>query len=124
MPAHPYAKVGREIEHRAIAARVLGRPLPRGAEVHHFDEDKLNNAPSNLVICPSKAYHRLLHVRQRALRECGNANYKKCRFCKSYDDPSNMVAWGGNSHCHKTCSYAYYRSAYKRKRSCQPHAST
>lgn len=76
--------------HRLIAEKLLGKPLPASAEVHHVDGNGLNNEHSNLVICPDKAYHRLLHVRTAALKACGNANYRKCAICKQYDDPENM----------------------------------
>jgi hypothetical protein len=60
--------------HQHIAESALGRPLPHGVEVHHVDGDPSNNAPSNLVICQDRSYHRLLHRRARALRELGDAN--------------------------------------------------
>lgn len=36
-------------EHILIAERALGKPLPRGTEVHHVDESKANNARTNLT---------------------------------------------------------------------------
>lgn len=77
--------------HIGVAEKALGRKLPLGAVVHHVDENTLNNANENLVICPSKAYHNLLHQRMRALGACGNANWRKCPYCKQYGDPANMV---------------------------------
>jgi hypothetical protein len=41
-------------EHRLLATRALGRPLPRKAHVHHHDGDGRNNK-GNLVICPDMA---------------------------------------------------------------------
>ena len=61
---------GRRLEHRAVAERVLGKPLPPGAEIHHVNESKLDNRPENLVICQDHAYHALLHSRLAALRAC------------------------------------------------------
>ena len=95
-------------EHSLIAERALGKPLPRGAVVHHVDENPRNNAPSNLIICPDQAYHMLMHRRGRALRECGNANWLRCQFCKTYDAPE-AITWNaasGSGH-HKTCRAAY-----------------
>lgn len=83
---------GRRIQDQVrVAERVLGRRLPKGAVVHHADENPLNNEPSNLVICPSTAYHALLHTRLRALHACGNPNFRKCWLCKKYDDTDNMA---------------------------------
>ncbi len=59
---------GRRVyEHVLVAERALGRLLPKGARVHHVNENKSDNRPENLVICPDEAYHRLLHVRMKAL---------------------------------------------------------
>jgi hypothetical protein len=99
-------------EHQLIAERALGKPLPKGAQVHHWDENKSNNSPENLVVCPSDAYHKLLHQRQRALNACGNANYRKCQFCKKWSDPETMkldVVHGTFYHfeCRQTYNFEY-----------------
>lgn len=103
------------MEHVLIAERAMGKPLPAKAEVHHVDESKGNNVPSNLVICQDHAYHRLLHVRMRALDACGNANWRKCTFCKRYDDPAAMTAnrW---SFYHAACHATYQCTRYQRER--------
>lgn len=83
---------GRKVrEHVLVAERALGRALPQGAVVHHVDENKSNNTPSNLVVCEDRAYHNLLHARIRALRETGHANHRPCRYCKRYDSPANLT---------------------------------
>lgn len=79
-----------KFEHVVIAERALRKPMPQGAVVHHVDLNPSNNDPANLVICPSQAYHLLLHQRQRAMDACGNPNWRKCGFCKRYDDPVNL----------------------------------
>jgi len=75
--------------HILLAEQALGRPLPPDVLVHHFDEDRSNNTPSNLLIC-TRGYHQLLHARMRALAACGNPDWRKCVVCKQYDDLVNM----------------------------------
>lgn len=98
----------KQLEHRVIAERVIGRPLPHGAEIHHIDENPGNNAPTNLVICPDAAYHKLLHQRQRAFDACGNYGWRKCQFCKRYDAPENMWTSRKKAH-HRECDAARAR---------------
>lgn len=95
----------KQLEHVRIATVALGKPLPKGAEVHHVNEDKSDNRRGNLVICPEKAYHKLLHVRMAALAACGNASYRKCPFCKQYSAPESMT--------HNPSSRYYYHPACK-----------
>lgn len=74
-------------EHVLIAEAALGRRLPRGAEIHHVDGDRSNNARTNLVICQSIAYHKLLHVRAAVLRAGGDPNTQRiCSVCKRVKD--------------------------------------
>lgn len=55
---HPMADSKGEChEHRIVASLSLGRPLKRHEVVHHRDGDKLNNDPSNLLVCASHAEH-------------------------------------------------------------------
>jgi HNH endonuclease/AP2 domain len=90
-PSHPRANVdGYVPEHISLATKALGRPLPNGVEVHHFDRNRRNNSPYNLVVCPDKDYHMLLHVRQRADDACGNPDWRKCTLCKQYDVKANL----------------------------------
>ena len=76
-------KNGTVYEHVLIAQTALGgRSLPNGAEVHHVDGNQRNNTRRNLVICQSKAYHKLLHVRARVLAAGGDPNTSKiCGKC-------------------------------------------
>jgi hypothetical protein len=80
----------KKFDHVRIAEKALGRPLPREAVVHHADEDRSNNANSNLVICPNRAYHNLLHRRLDALKACGDPNKRRCEVCKQFDDVSAL----------------------------------
>lgn len=76
--------------HTSIASKALGRPLPENSEVHHVDGDKHNNRPENLVICPNRQYHMILHRRTKALLEGGNANFFRCRICHKWDEKENL----------------------------------
>ena len=85
---------GRDIlQHRLIAERALGKRLPEGAQVHHLDEDKANNDSRNLVVCPDAAYHRLLHVRQRAYDACGHADWLRCSICHTWSPPAEITLY-------------------------------
>jgi hypothetical protein len=70
--------------HILVAEAALGHHLPADAEVHHVDEDTYNNAPSNLVICQDRAYHKLLHQRALVVRAGGDPNtHKMCGRCQA-----------------------------------------
>jgi hypothetical protein len=70
-------------EHVIVAERAFGKALPKGAEVHHVDEDKFNNHRSNLVICQDRAYHQLLHQRARIVRAGGTPNTQRVRSVRA-----------------------------------------
>lgn len=105
-------------EYQAIVEKALGHPLPKGSEVHHFDEDRSNNTRGNLIVCQDKAYHQLLHVRRRAQLACGNPNWRKCPFCKKYADPIDMHPWKGRltSFFHRLCYNAKTKATRTQKK--------
>ena len=112
----------REYEHVAVAEKALGKPLPKGACVHHHNEDRADNRNCNLVICPDEAYHRLLHIRMKALAACGNAGWRKCNICKIYDDPESLkISRRGTAQRinvrHAECERSRGRARYKRRAS-------
>lgn len=67
-----YVKGVRYYEHVFVAEKALGKKMPPGAVIHHVDGNGLNNDPTNLVICPDKKYHSLIHARMEALRNGNN----------------------------------------------------
>ena len=103
------AKDGKKKQaHILIVEAALGHALPAGAEVHHVNEIRSDNTPTNLVVCPSRAYHKLLHQRQDALDACGNASHRKCPFCKEYSAPETMThSKHGRHYYHAACKTAY-----------------
>ena len=106
---HPRANQGGYVrEHILVVERALGWPLPLGAEVHHTNGDTGDNRPENLVVCESHSYHALLHQRLRALRACGNAGWRKCKYCKHYDDPAKLCIYGASA-VHRECVNRYNR---------------
>ncbi len=123
--AHDYPRHysdGRIKEHILIAEKALGHALTSDHPVHHADGKTRHNVNSNLVICQDIAYHHLLHVRTRALRESGNANNRWCSICKTWDRPENIIDIGHNTGAHHDCKKmkdsAYYfskREAFKIK---------
>lgn len=103
-------------EHIALAESRLGRPLRDGECVHHVNEHKHDNRPENLVICPSQAYHSLLHLRAAAYDATGDVNKRRCCICKQWDDQTNLVKHKSNaSPFHKACRNARERKWRQRK---------
>lgn len=65
---------GYAYEHRVVAERVLGRQLKSDEIVHHIDENKQNNDPSNLKVVAGVAEHFLEHRIRDDLRRPGEDN--------------------------------------------------
>jgi hypothetical protein len=116
---HPRAVSNNYVrDHILIAEKVMGKYLPLSAMVHHVDGNRSNNANSNLVVCENSQYHALLHQRMMAFKACGHANWRKCAYCKQYDNPNNMVVPNKPQKAafHKGCKNAYQmRRYYERK---------
>lgn len=54
-------------EHILLAEKALGKPLPKGAIVHHTGARHDNHGFFKLVICPNNEYHALIHKRMKEL---------------------------------------------------------
>jgi hypothetical protein len=106
-------KKGRDLEHRKVVEKALGKPLPKGSIVHHINGDRLDNSPKNLVLCPNQAYHLLLHLREEALRESGDANKLRCGICKQFDDRKNL--WQRRFHTEAKHRHCWARLARERR---------
>jgi hypothetical protein len=95
---------------------ILGFDLPAGTIIHHVDGNCHNNNNNNLVVCQDRSYHALLHIRTKALRECGNANFRYCGYCGKWDDPQNMYSPPKrNTAYHKEC-HAHYMKAWRKNK--------
>jgi len=94
-------------QHVFVAEQALGKPLPHGAQVHHVDLNKGNNANANLVICQDQLYHKLLHLRTEALWETGDQHKRRCGFCGEFDSPIHMsvlkTSKKGFKYYHRIC---------------------
>lgn len=105
---HPFTWANGYIKRATLVVEaIIGKLLPQNAVVHHVDGKKENDRPGNLVVCQDTAYHTFLHHRQKALDECGHANWRRCWLCKTWDDPKNLRIYPGTVH-HFSC-YTNYR---------------
>jgi len=101
-----------EAIHRLRAERALGKPLPKGAAVHHADGSKAIDAP--LVICQDARYHNLLHARMRVVKAGGNPNSQRicgrCRQLKVFSEFNRFRhASLGLSHYCRECMHRMKR---------------
>lgn len=115
-PSHHRADhQGYVLEHIMVAEAMIGRKLKPGEVVHHKNSDTLDNRPENLHVFENHSQHMLHHVAQRARLECGNPDWRKCFYCKQYDDPANLILRTGNSGSyHRDCRNKHRRERYSR----------
>lgn len=48
-------------EHVMVAEKLLGRSLKRGEIPHHVNMDSQDNRPENIVVCPNRTVHSIIH---------------------------------------------------------------
>jgi len=105
-------------EHVLLAEKALGSAIPTGAQVHHVNGPSDN---SQLVICQDQNYHKLLHIRQAAMRATGNPDLRRCKFCGEYDSTEKLRCiqqpkGRGWRVYHPECARIYERSRNRPKR--------
>jgi len=105
--SHPRANTSGYVkEHRLVAERALGKPLPKTARVHHVNEVRTENGQDNLVICQDHAYHVLLHGRMRALQATGDVHSRQCVCCGGWlraEDPELVIRGHQARAFHRQC---------------------
>jgi hypothetical protein len=106
-------------QHILIAEKVLGKYLPQKSIVHHIDGNGHNNENSNLVICENRAYHQLLHARQRAYNAVGDVQQRPCVVCGKYSPIIELSYRNGrkdqNCWWHGECMSKVYKQQYLQK---------
>jgi hypothetical protein len=94
----------RQYEHILIAEKALGKPLPKGAVVHHYDGHS-DESKNKLIICENQSYHGIIEARGKAYRACGHADWRKCKYCHKYDDQKNLYIYPDkNAAFHRSCN--------------------
>jgi len=73
---------GYAYEHRVVAENKIGRRLNPKEQVHHLDENKLNNSIENLEVVKTLRYHKVFHRKKtQGLRMPDEPNVLIKCFC-------------------------------------------
>jgi hypothetical protein len=106
---HPRQRNGYIYEHTMVMEQFLNRQLNDGEYVHHINNNGYDNRIENLLVVTSEE-HQLIHFTNKVIRESGTSYKRKCRFCKEYDDPSNMTHCKNEQFKHNNCENEYKRN--------------
>ena len=101
-----YKKIGHKRADRLRASAIIGKKIPKKAQLHHF---KGKSGP--FVICEDQKYHYLLHLRARAIEAVGDPHKRMYQFCKEWDDVDNLYIYKNKNVRHKECHNNYKRNA-------------
>lgn len=73
-------------EHRLIVEKEIDRYLTEIEIVHHVDEDKHNNVPSNLYLCRNRLEHKVAHhLNPESLKMLTLARYSEWESFKDFN---------------------------------------
>jgi hypothetical protein len=118
-PSTYYAKRNGRHQHRVVAEQMLGRPLRSDEVVHHIDENKRNNDPSNLRVMTQAE-----HMREHGLAAPGISIPWKpwgwqtakthCPSGHEYTAENTITRAVGSRVC-RTCNRARNQAFKKRK---------
>jgi hypothetical protein len=106
LPNHPHAtKRGYVYNYRLEVEETLGRYLLPTEIVHH---EFLPNGSYFLIVCRNQREHSFIHMFSEAARKCGNPSWRRCSFCKEYDDLKNLSNNTKGTY-HTACQRKYYK---------------
>jgi hypothetical protein len=103
-PNHPRHDTRNYVyEHILVMEEHLGRFLVDGEVVHHVNRNTKDNKIENLMLFANNSEHKTYHRKEDAFNACGNSDWRKCTFCKQYDDVKNLKVRFASSCYHPEC---------------------
>lgn len=86
-----YVWIGNQLEHRLVMERVLGRKLRRDEDVHHRNEDRSDNRPTNLELRSHREHAALHHaIRREARITAGDATARQRKVYRRLGGPGSL----------------------------------